>query len=734
MYTEQSKPITPRRIRKSPGAPLVDSSLLRYISAQKKSQFVDIGSATYSSDSGSGVFADANFPSPSLSETTINPYVPIIASTTAGFDSPQLSDIDSTPYITTIQPDRENGPIGRTEPTSRLVGTADEWWLGQFNRHNLAQKLVALGADTGAAQIAGEAVQRYCLVRTARRRIRIFLRERDSLWRNPNSSVDLLPSYDWGAVADASIPDPKNPSNNMQVISTSPSSPLPFTLSSRSPSYGLDDVFEVMQEYGLTGGDICALLTNSPNLALMMPRKSFMMKTEQPQGAFGVVRIRADEEVDTLEDTLERSLNELLMQTLGLRRCVARKVLRSCPGLLSVRGAKSAGQVMAMMSKLGVSEQSVARDQASLPVLLSRSPAGIFRLISFLCSSAVRMPMNQIGPLLRRRDSRQLMDAVIPVPSNVRRKDNNCLTDKDDDGNEFVGTAGDAKDGLFDDCDDDPIAEAAYWSKTREERKQTIEQTYRNMTRTVSTLKNEIGTTDLGKVVSAYPSVLLLDADTQILPVARFLMDDLGILDGDLARVLQLYPMLLGLDINDMQRVVSYILSLGVDEELLPSIFRAFPALLTYRIEDMQTVVSYLQSIGVEDIGAFVTRLPSVLGYSVEKELAPKWEFLSNVHMHAKFEIRKFPAYFSYPFERVIKTRYEYLAYRGVSRQLIPVDAILRFGDVDFAIKVARDEDKGDAFRSFTQKRHALQKQRRQGGTGTPYKKKKKQSKRRSEN
>jgi hypothetical protein len=225
------------------------------------------------------------------------------------------------------------------------------------------------------------------------------------------------------------------------------------------------------------------------------------------------------------------------------------------------------------------------------------------------------------------------------------------------------------------------------------------------------TLRNEIGTSDLGKVISAYPSVLLLDVDQQILPVAEYLMGDLGLTDGDLASVLQLYPTLLGKDIVEMERIVGYLLSLGIDEDDLSSIFRAFPALLTMRIQDMQPVVEYLKSIGVTDVGSFVTRLPPVLGYSVDKELKPKWEYLRKVTMHASFEIRKFPAYFSYPFERVIKTRYEYLNYRGISRQLVPVDSVVRFGDVDFAKIVAKDEDEGETFRAFCKSRSSSTKQ-----------------------
>jgi mTERF domain-containing protein len=226
------------------------------------------------------------------------------------------------------------------------------------------------------------------------------------------------------------------------------------------------------------------------------------------------------------------------------------------------------------------------------------------------------------------------------------------------------------------------------------------------MTMTAEALRYEIGTKDLGKVIAAYPSVLLLNAEEIILPTAAFLMDELGIEEGELASTLQLYPMLLNKDIGEMQRVVSYLASLGVKEEDLGSIFRSFPALLTTDIEnDMVPVVEYLQSIGIQDIGSFITKLPPVLGYSVEKELQPKWEYLKRACFRPYFELEQFPAYFSYPFERVIKTRFDYLAAKKMARLLIPVAKVLVFGDVDFATQVARDKDGGKRFRAFVEGR-----------------------------
>ncbi len=531
-------------------------------------------------------------------------------------------------------------------------------WMGQYNRNRVAQKLMSLGVDADSAMQAGENVQSYILTRTARRRIRIFLRERDSLWNKPDDELATT--------------------QLQQLVESKVSRSGIF-----HANYGFDDVVDVMLEFGLTGNDICSILTHTPNIAIMMPRKSFAEPgrvstphVEEESGTWSVS--------DTLEDTLNRSLNELLQNDLGLRKYDARKVLRGCPGLLSVRGSLSAVQIMAMMTKLGVSTNSIARDKTALPLLLSRSPAAMFRLVSFLCSDKVRMPIKSIGPLLRRSISRELVDKVAPVPKlqPTHQSETEC--------DESIG----------------PYEESASWGRHREERSQAISALYRNMTMTAQALRFEIGAKDLGQLISAYPSVLLLNAEEQILPTARYLVDELGIWEDGLAGVLQQYPMLLGKDVDEMKKVTAFLLYLGVEEEDLGSMFRAFPALLTMDIEqEMTPVVDFLIHIGVSNIGAFITTLPPILGYSVEKELKPKWEYLQKVCLQPTFEINNFPAYFSYPFDRVIQTRYDYLAVRGIARQLVPVDAVVRFGDMDFATKIARDDDGGKVFQAFCEKR-----------------------------
>jgi hypothetical protein len=224
----------------------------------------------------------------------------------------------------------------------------------------------------------------------------------------------------------------------------------------------------------------------------------------------------------------------------------------------------------------------LARDKNALPVLLSRSPAALFRLVAFLSSDAVRMNIQTIGPLLRRADCAPLLNAVAPVPR-LQPEDNFLVTKNGE--NEWS------------------------WKTTsQEEKRKQINNVYRQMSNTAWTLRHEIGTKDLGKVIAAYPSVLLLDAETKILPTASYLMNDLGIWQDDLPRVLQLYPVLLGMDVEDMKKIVNYLLSLEVSQENLASIFRAFPSLFQLDIEkDMEPVIQFLRDIGITNVGRFIT-------------------------------------------------------------------------------------------------------------------------------
>merc|ERR1712032_51709 len=210
--------------------------------------------------------------------------------------------------------------------------------------------------------------------------------------------------------------------------------------------------------------------------------------------------------------------------------------------------------------------------------------------------------MKDIGPLLRKKECVSLLNLVSPVP----RLDSTNTK-------ETLMTNNSQLD-----------ADRSIWRQHSDLRRKQIDLIYQRMSSNARALRNEIGTKDMGLVIATYPSVLLLDTKKQILPTASYLIKDLGIWEEDLPKVIQLFPRLLGMEIEEMELVASYLISLEVDENALGSIFRAFPKLLTLDVyKDMAPVVEFLRQIGITNVGRFITRLPPILGYSIKEDLLP---------------------------------------------------------------------------------------------------------------
>ena len=282
-------------------------------------------------------------------------------------------------------------------------------------------------------------------------------------------------------------------------------------------------------------------------------------------------------------------------------------MLRTCPGLLTKSGSESAEQVITILSGLGVSESSLARDKRILPLLLSRKPSSLFQLVAFLSSDVIRMPMSSIGPLIRKPGCSILLDIVAPVYRKdfVELADNNAAIERD----ELLSTFSEKIqkcNGSYESIVSGTL-DRLYNSKVAFERKR-ITKAYTVMTETATYLRERVGISDLGKILSAYPTILCFDVKSQIAPVVRFLEETVGIENRNIPLILQSYPALLGKNVDDLEEVVDFLRLLDVDGESLESIIRAFPSLLTVDVEEtMIPVVEFLRSIGISNIGRFIT-------------------------------------------------------------------------------------------------------------------------------
>ncbi|CAM9230890.1 unnamed protein product [Ectocarpus sp. 12 AP-2014] len=200
------------------------------------------------------------------------------------------------------------------------------------------------------------------------------------------------------------------------------------------------------------------------------------------------------------------------------------------------------------------------------------------------------------------------------------------------------------------------------------------------------------GVVDVERVLRAYPKVLSASIRGELAPRVRFLWSDVGVSEEDLPRVLQTFPLVFALPLSRMKDVMAFLSEdLSISRNDIAKIIRAFPSLLGLERErHMDGVVRYLKRLGVQNVGRFVSRLPPVLGYDVETNLAPKMDYLVEKMGLSVYDVLTFPAYFSYPLDTVIEPRTEFLAIRGRPITLVGLNIALHQGDADFARKVAR--------------------------------------------
>ena len=261
------------------------------------------------------------------------------------------------------------------------------------------------------------------------------------------------------------------------------------------------------------------------------------------------------------------------------------KIVRSCPGLLTKKGSKAAKEVTSILFSLGVTSSSLTRDKSVLVSLLSRSPQMIFRLVAFLSSDIVKMPLESIGPVIRRIDCEKLLDVVAPQSPSFKVQPTN-ITD-------FIASTSVTLDSLL--------------AHDKSSINRQVDDSYKRMMSTATFLVEDMGISDLGKVIASYPMALLLDIDTQIRPTIDFLTA-VDLEYDEIPRIIENFPSLLSANITNMEAVTNYLISLEVSPDVIGSIIRAFPSILTLGVEEkMVPVVEFLKHIGVTNIGRFVT-------------------------------------------------------------------------------------------------------------------------------
>lgn len=203
----------------------------------------------------------------------------------------------------------------------------------------------------------------------------------------------------------------------------------------------------------------------------------------------------------------------------------------------------------------------------------------------------------------------------------------------------------------------------------------------------VNWLSDNIPHYSLDKIVTSNPRVFSAKRD-ELSKVRNFLQSAVGLSSLKIATVIASYPPLLTLSVNSV--LVPAVHTLRNEVPLAPKelvgCVRAFPAILSLDPETtVRPVVNFFRKHGVVNVARIVIRLPPVLGYDVETNLAPKMDFLLDELGLDIFQVLKFPGFFSHPLEACIKPRTRFVIYQGKSVSKVGLSQIVSLSDTEFS-------------------------------------------------
>lgn len=204
--------------------------------------------------------------------------------------------------------------------------------------------------------------------------------------------------------------------------------------------------------------------------------------------------------------------------------------------------------------------------------------------------------------------------------------------------------------------------------------------------RAVEVLVDDIGVRRLENIIRAYPRALVKSQDDLLEPVRLLL--EVGLEQEDVVSVVETFPLLFGLEPLATRGVLAFWRDeLGLRKADVPRVCRAFPSLLGVDVQRQRRVVAFLREIGVVNVARFATRLPPVLAYDVDADLRPKMAHLAASALSV-YDVVRFPAYFSYPLDTVIRPRTAFMETYDLPLTRFELKTLVTPADGKFASRV----------------------------------------------
>lgn len=203
----------------------------------------------------------------------------------------------------------------------------------------------------------------------------------------------------------------------------------------------------------------------------------------------------------------------------------------------------------------------------------------------------------------------------------------------------------------------------------------------------VNWLYDNVPLSALEKIVTSNPRVFPAKRE-QLSKVRDFLHTVVGLSPHKAAITIASYPPLLTLPVDTVlvPAVHALLREVPLTSSELANCVRAFPAILSLDPEaTVLPVINFFRKHGVVNVARIVIRLPPVLGYDVETNLAPKMKFILRDLGLDIFHVLKFPGLFSHPLENCIKPRTRFAILQGKSISEIGLSQIVSLPETEFS-------------------------------------------------
>ncbi|KAF9588986.1 hypothetical protein IFM89_017665 [Coptis chinensis] len=198
---------------------------------------------------------------------------------------------------------------------------------------------------------------------------------------------------------------------------------------------------------------------------------------------------------------------------------------------------------------------------------------------------------------------------------------------------------------------------------------------------------------DMGRIFGMCPKILTSNIKQDLIPVFKFLYNELSVPSHSYRKVINKCPRLLACSVTDqLKPALLYLKRLGFYD--LETLAYKDSILLVSSVEEtLIPKLDYLMSLGFsrEDAMGMVLRCPGLFTFSIENNFKPKFGYFVEELKGKLEDLKEFPQYFAFSLEKRIKPRHIEVVQSGFK---VPLSLMLKSTDEEFMelIKQHREE------------------------------------------